>query len=404
LMSDYRICMKHGAIAAMMPRDRREEEALNKLSSYGDYIFKNPHLHSVVFPAIINRKSFLWRMNIMATKSHGKSRQKTPWDGTGNLTPIQEFLHMHYKEHYAARHPKLSETGEASMINSFIPSKCPYCSSEKFKKHGRTSNGIQRYMCICNMTFVPTTHTIFDEHRVAISEWMEYCLNLFRYVSINADSWNNKNAFTTSKYWLQKLFLTLEGTQDDIVLSGAVWLDETYYPLANSDIDRKENGTKYRGLSHNQICIGVATDKSQTICLVEGMGKPSQKKSHEAFKDHIAHGSILIHDKDDTHKKLVKELGLQSQTYASKDLKGLKDKENPLDPVNDIHDKLKKFLNAHSGFNRNSIQDYMNLFAFVRNPPYDMLEKVEKLLHLAFSNPKMLRYRDQFGSNNNDYD
>ena len=43
------------------------------------------------------------------------------------------------------------------------------------------------------------------------------------------------------------------------------------------------------------------------------------------------------------------------------------------------------------------IQDYMNLFAFVRNPPYAPLEKVEKLLNLAFSNPKMLRYRDQFG-------
>ena len=33
-----------------------------------------------------------------------------------------------------------------------------------------------------------------------------------------------------------------------------------------------------------------------------------------------------------------------------------------------------------------------------------MLEKVEKLLYLAFSNPKMLRYRDQFGSNTNDSD
>lgn len=182
-------------------------------------------------------------------------------------------------------------------------------------------------------------------------------------------------------------------------LSGAVWLDETYYPVINADIDRKDDGSKYRGLSHNQICIGVATDKERIVCLVEGYGKPSQKKSFESFCHHIAPKSILIHDKEDAHKKLVQELGLQSQVYASRELKDLDDKSNPLDPVNDVHDRLKKFLNAHSGFNRTHMQDYMNLFVFVKNPPYDPLEKVEKLLNLAFSNPKMLRYREQFGSN-----
>ncbi len=100
-----------------------------------------------------------------------------------------------------------------------------------------------------------------------------------------------------------------------------------------------------------------------------------------------------------THKKLVSALNLVNQAYAADDLKGLKGSDNPLDPVNDIHDRLKKFLNAHSGFNRDSLQDYLNLFAFVRNPPCEMLEKVEKVVNLAFQNPKFLRYRDQFGLN-----
>jgi hypothetical protein len=216
-------------------------------------------------------------------------------------------------------------------------------------------------------------------------------------VSINADSWNNKNAFSTSQYWLRKLFLTLEDCQKDIVLSGTVWLDETYYPVINSQIDRKEDGTKYRGLSHNQICIGAATDKQHIICFVEGTGKPSQKKSLDTFMNHIEAGSTLIHDKETTHKKLVSTLRLVSQAYAACDLIGLKDSDNPLDPVNDIHDFLKKFLNAHSGFSRDSLQDYLNLFIFVQNPPFDMLGKVEKVVNLAFQNPKFLRYRSQFG-------
>ena len=335
----------------------------------------------------------------MSEKSHSKSRRKTPWDEETELTPTQEFLKAHYKEHYEARHPKLSETGEAAMINSFVPARCPYCASDTFNKRGLTANSIQRYRCSCGQTFLPTTGTIFDGRKIAVSEWMEYCLNLFRYVSINADSWNNKNAFSTSKYWLNKLFLTLKEYQQDIILSGTVWLDETYYPVIRSQIDLKEDGSKYRGLSHNQICIGAATDKRNSICFVEGVGKPSQKKSFETFSKHIATGSILVHDKETTHKRIVSSLNLTSQAYAAGDLKGLKDSENPLDPINDFHDRLKKFLNAHSGFNRDSLQDYLNLFAFVRNPPYDALAKVEKVVSLAFQNPKILRYREQFSVN-----
>jgi hypothetical protein len=35
----------------------------------------------------------------------------------------------------------------------------------------------------------------------------------------------------------------------------------------------------------------------------------------------------------------------------------------------------------------------------VRNPPHEPLEKVAKIMNLAFENPKSLRYREQFGLN-----
>jgi transposase-like protein len=332
-------------------------------------------------------------------KSSGRSRRKTPWDGDIELTPMQRFLKTQYEEHYRARHLKLTETGETEMINSFEPHQCPYCGSEEFIKRGYTANGIQRYSCSCGQRFLPTTNTIFDGHKISISEWIEYCLNLFRFVSINADSWNNRNAFSTSQYWLKKLFLTLGNYQQNIVLSDIVWLDETYYPVIASQMDIKEDGSKYHGLSHNQICIGAATDKRNVVCFVEGFGQPTQKKNFQVFSSHIARGAILVHDKAQAHKKLIASLNLASREYLSKDLKGLKDSDNPLDPINDVHDSLKKFLNAHSGFNRDRLQDYLNLFAFLRNPPFEPLEKVEKFMNLAFQNPKLLRYREQLGSN-----
>jgi transposase-like protein len=335
----------------------------------------------------------------MAKSIAHKSRRKTPWDGATVLTATQIFLKEQYQMRYAERHRKVSESGEAELINSYVPAKCPFCGDVEFIKRGLTASGIQRYLCLCKKTFVPTTGTIFDEHRLSISEWIEYCLNIFRHVSINADSWNNKNAFNTSRYWLQKLFLTLEEVQDGIVLNGTVWLDETYYRVRTGDVEYNEDGSKPRGISKNQIRIGVATDKVNTLFKVEGTGKPSQKKTFETFGRHISPNSKLIHDKESAHKKLVKELSLNSVSYSSKDLNELLDKDNPLYPVNRVHAILKMFLNAHSSFLRDDLQGYLNLFSLVANPPDEMLEKVELVIISAFSNPKMLRYRDFYSAN-----
>jgi hypothetical protein len=168
--------------------------------------------------------------------------------------------------------------------------------------------------------------------------------------------------------------------------------------VISSRVARKDDGTRYRGLSRNQICIAAA-NKQNVVCFAEGLRQPTRQKSLEAFASHIAPGSILMHDKGAAHKKLVSALNLESREYLAKDLKGLRDSDNPLNPVNDIHDRLKKFLDAHSGFSRDRLQDYLNLFAFARNPPSEPLEKVEKLMDMAFKNPRLLRYRDHFGLN-----
>lgn len=99
---------------------------------------------------------------------------------------------------------------------------------------------------------------------------------------------------STSKYWFGKLFLTLENSQNTLVLSDTVWLDETYYSLMMRDRQVDERGNYFRGLSRNQICIGVDTDNKHTVCFVEGFGKSSQKSRYETFKDNIAEGFHLF--------------------------------------------------------------------------------------------------------------
>ncbi len=244
-----------------------------------------------------------------------------------------------------------------------------------------------------------TTGTIFDNHKIPISERVDYLLGLFRVQSFNSVSKSNRNSDTTTNYWNAKLFLTLRGYQDNIILGGTIYIDETFYKLRKKDIQTKDDGLQYRGLSRNQICIGIGCDLfGHVFCAVEGLGKTSSTKTIDAFSHHVEPGSTIIHDMEGSHGKLVEELKLISETYPSKSLKGLADKDNPLNEINQRCRQLKQFLNSHSGFDRANLPDYLNLFAFIVNPPDDPYKKIEIILSRVFENPISLKYRDKYSN------
>lgn len=207
---------------------------------------------------------------MIKNKYISSSLKKTPWDNKVMPTSLQSFIRDEYKDHFYMHHISLEESNEDRLINSYTPSKCPYCLSTSFKKNGRTNNSIQRYKCLfCNKTFTVLTNTIFNNHKLSISEWIEFLLILFSNSSINLTSKANKNAKTTTKFWLKKLFLLLEDYQDNIVLDGSVYLDEMFYSVVQSKIQTKNN-KMYRGLSRNKYCIGVSCNDNKVICFVEG--------------------------------------------------------------------------------------------------------------------------------------
>ena len=330
-----------------------------------------------------------------AMKRKYNSRKRTPWENS-EMTATQKFISDKYKDNYKKKHPKLSETDEHILINNITVLKCRRCDSENIKKNGYTKNGIQRYYCSdCHKDFLPITNTIFENHKISISEWIEYCLDIINYGSLSLTSKVNKNSISTSIYWFHKLFLLLKEYQNNIVLKGNVYIDETFYSVLPDDIITK-NEKKLRGLSQNQYCIGVGCDGTNVIAIIEGMGKTSSKKTKDTFSKHIQSGSRLIHDDEKSHKSLVKELSLIDESYNSKYLKKLNDKNNPLDMINNVCDLLKKFLSSHSGFNRDDFEDYLNLFCFITSSPSDKLKKVEILLNLALSTKVTLKYRDLF--------
>lgn len=328
---------------------------------------------------------------------NNSSRRNTPWDKFDNLSPLQELIKERYIEAYDARHPSIADSNEINFLNSLDIETCKFCSSTHIQKYGHTKAGIQRYFCNdCKHSFTPITNTIFDNRKISITEWIEFCLDIFRYESLNIVAKTNKNASTTTKYWLKKLFLVLEDYQNDILLKGEhVYIDETFFTVIESQKVLKD-GKQLRGLSRNQYCIGIGYDGRNTIAFVEGFGKPSQPKTLRAFINHIEPESHLIHDKEKSHKILVQKLNLTEEVYNAVECKKMKDRDNPLNAINKQCLYLQKFLKSHPGFNRADLQDYLNLFCFIVNPPNNKLEKIEKLLSSALNSAKSLKYREYY--------
>ena len=105
----------------------------------------------------------------------------------------------------------------------------------------------------------------------------------------------------------------------------------------------------------------------------------------------------LGHDGEKGHNAVIDALALKSEVHTSAETRGMKDEDNPLDEINDLHDKMEKFMRAHSGYDRASLQDWMNLFWLLTNGPRDKMDKVKWFLEMAFSKKIRIKYRDRFG-------
>ncbi|MGE4585214.1 MAG: hypothetical protein AB7C91_11245 [Sphaerochaeta sp.] len=207
-----------------------------------------------------------------------KSRRKTPWTGkTEGVTPLQALIDNCTGRDYDHRHPEIEEISEQDFFNSIDLKSCRYCGSTRIVKDGRAKNKTIRYKCKdCGKRFTAITNTIFDSHKLPISEWMGFLLDVFGYGSFNLTSKVNRNSGNTTKYWRDKTFLLVRGIQDDIVLEGRVWSDETFFKVRSNAIRSHGDGTEFRGLSINQLCIGVACDKhGHSLYILEGFGKTS---------------------------------------------------------------------------------------------------------------------------------
>ena len=168
-------------------------------------------------------------MSKQSDSSHywGNSLRYLSWDKNEDISLSRKLISSTIHEWYDAKH-RISSKEEIELINSLKVNCCPYCGSLHFIRYGCYRNGTIRYLCNdCRSSFNPLTNTIFDDNKIPISEWIEYLIHLFEFHSITTSSRDNRNAYSTGRYWLYKAFLILKHYQDDIILEGKIYFRQS---------------------------------------------------------------------------------------------------------------------------------------------------------------------------------
>lgn len=93
---------------------------------------------------------------------------------------------------------------------------------------------------------------------------------------------------------------------------------------------------------------------------------------------------------------LIKELNLKEEFYKATTPNKTKDEDNHLRKVNHHCANIRDFLDAHPGFNRDELQDYLNLYSFKYNTKGTNLEKAEKILELSLNSNKTITFREYY--------
>lgn len=338
----------------------------------------------------------------MYARWHAPSASATPWDGydPSELSPAQRLVMSEHRDAYNRLHTPGPH--DAAFFNGYARGSCPRCGSEQIVSRGSDARGVRRWVCRgCGRSFTPLTGTIFEDHRISAEGWVEFLLELVSFESIAGITRQNRRSPTTLPYHVAKVFAVLEGIQDGVVLTGRVQADETYYPLPASAAQEGKRGRK-PGLSRNKACVAIACEERKggaSVFLECGLGKPNGSRALAAYGPHLERGCELVHDRENAHNMVVRELELRSEAHSSREVCKLPDSENPLGKASHLCFLVKEFLRRHNGFDRDDIQGWLDLLSVIANPPKSKMEKVAMTLDRAMAFPKTVRYRDYYRQN-----
>ena len=169
------------------------------------------------------------------------------------------------------------------------------------------ARGKQRYLCMdCYHKFTYDSHMITSFLKIDVDEFVKICIDTLTMVPIHK---------TTARLNRSKFLSMLEKylESEKIQLSGTIEFDETYvlefskgFPLKRRKVHHRGEPSRFRGISHQQICIVTTTDRNEhEIFLAVGQSRPTKDIIQDTFKNNITQRSIIYTDGTECYNSLA---------------------------------------------------------------------------------------------------
>jgi transposase-like protein len=208
--------------------------------------------------------------------------------------------------------------GAIALIESG-PRVCPHCATPSPYRHGH-ANDLQRYRCrACGRTFNALTGTALARLRHKAC-WLDYLDRMLDTRSVRRAARELGVANTTSFRWRHRF---LQRSKDDRAerLHGIAEADEMYVLESHKGsrkLDRppRKRGGKAtkRGISHQQVCVLVARDRSgQTIDAVTGTGPVTTQQLHQHLGARLAPDVLLVTDAHAAYPPFARAVGISHE-------------------------------------------------------------------------------------------
>lgn len=284
----------------------------------------------------------------------------------------QEHL-LYFLEEALVLNSYASKVPEEVKEHRFSKGKvCPHCKSDKVSRNGKYNNK-QRYICKdCNKTFTDFTNSATYNSKKTLDMWLKYAKCMIEGYSIRKSAKIVCINIATSFFWRHKILDCISSFMGIGFVDGVIEADEVFFaesfkgtkPLKMPRESRKRGKqVKKRGISSEQVCVATAIDREGNLIMeLLCKGRMTHDELDRLYTGHIGDDSILCTDSHKSYVKFANKLSLEHKRIQSgKHKEGL----YHIQHINNVHSKLKKWMNRFNGVATKYISNYIHWFKWL---------------------------------------
>jgi transposase-like protein len=241
---------------------------------------------------------------------------------------------------------------------------CPRCGSVHLHRHGQ-AHGLQRYRCVdCARTFNALTGTPLARLRHR-TKWLPYLDCMLQSGTVRRAAALVGIHKNTSFRWRHR-FLSRTKSDRSWPLDGITEADETYLlesQKGSRHLDRpprrRGGSARRRGLSHEQVCILVARDRTgKTVDFVTGRAPLTPAQLRRCLLPVVAPDILLVTDGHRAYRAFARATGITHHALnlaAGVRVAGALHIQN----VNAYHSRFKEWLRRFHGVASHYLPNYL---------------------------------------------